>query len=73
MLGIDEPCGEERSIINLFFPEYFLVAMPNGLMRWMGNGGESNGPIINPCLTSFSSRVETIAGSAKADWRLLHW
>lgn len=31
MLGMSEPCGEDRSMINLFFPEYFRVAM--GLIR----------------------------------------
>ncbi len=39
MLGTWLPCGAERSIIILFFPEYFLVAMPSGLMRKVGKGG----------------------------------
>ena len=28
MLGTVEPWGNERSMISLFFPKYFLVAMP---------------------------------------------
>lgn len=39
MLGVWEPWGEDRSIINHFFPEYLLVAIPMGLMRITGNGG----------------------------------
>ncbi len=35
-----------------------------------GKGGLSNGPIINPSLTSSAKRVSTVWGSMKADWRL---
>lgn len=37
-----------RQVDDLFFPEYFLVAMPMGLMRKGENGGSLNGPIMNP-------------------------
>ena len=48
MLGTEEPWGDERSMTSRFLPEYFRVAMPTGLMRDDGNGGEEKGPIINP-------------------------
>ena len=67
ILGIDEPWGEERSIMSRFLPEYLRVATPMGLMRQEGKGGESNGPIINPLVTSFWRSVVTVSGSAKAD------
>lgn len=71
MLGMCVPWGEERSIINLFFPEYFLVAMPMGLpMRNGENGGSLNGPIMNPSWTSLAINVSTVSGSERADWRL---
>ena len=71
MLGTDEPCGEERSMISRFFPEYFLVATPMGLIRKEGKGGEEKGPIMNLFLTSFWRRVVTVSGSVVAERRLL--
>ena len=44
--------GADRSKINRFFPEYFLVAMPMGLVRNREKGGEMNGPIKYPLLSS---------------------
>ena len=50
MEGMDEPCGADRSMISLFFPEYFLVATPMGLMRWEGKGGGIEGTYHKPLL-----------------------
>ncbi len=43
-------------MIKHFFPEYFLVAMPIGLIRKLGKDGRSDGPIMKPSLTSFASK-----------------
>ncbi len=51
-----------------FFPVNFMVAMPVGFMRQMG---ESNGPIVNLESTSFARTVSTMFGSDKADCKLL--
>lgn len=50
-----------------FLPEYFLVAMPSGLMQKKGKGGLGKGPIMKPSLTSLA----TVSGSLRADWRFL--
>ena len=71
MLGIEEPWGEDRSMIRRFLPEYLRVATPTGLMRNLVNGGEGNGPIMKPCWTSLVIRVSIVSGSVRADWRLL--
>lgn len=70
ILGMCVPWGEDRSMINLFFPEYFLVAIPMGLMRKGENGGSLNGPIMKPSWTSLAINVSTTSGSERADWRL---
>lgn len=67
ILGMCELCGEDRFIVSLFFPKYFHVATPVGLMWNTGKGGLSNGPIINPSLTSLSNRVCTLRGYVRAD------
>ena len=58
-------------MIKRFFPEYFLVAIPIGLMRVVEKGYLSNGPIMNPFVISSSSKVSTTSGSFKADCRFL--
>ena len=58
-------------MMRRFLPEYLRVAMPTGLIRNVGKGGEVNGPIMNPCRTSLSIKVSTVSGSVRADWRLL--
>lgn len=67
MLGICVALGEETLMINLFFPEYFLVAVPIGLILNGEYGGFLNGPIINPSLTSFAINASTVSGSERAD------
>ncbi len=66
MLGMGVPWEEERSIINLFFPEYFLGAMPMVLIVNGENGGSLNGLIINPSWTSFAINALTGSGSMRA-------
>lgn len=61
----------DKSIIRCFFPEYFLVVTPNGLILNMEKGGLSNGPIMYPFSTSLASKLSTTFGSWKADCRLL--
>ena len=73
ILGVEVPWGEERSMMIRFFPEYFLVAMPMGLIRKVGNGGVVKGPIMKPLANSLASRVVTVSGSVMADWRLRQW
>ena len=63
MLGMVLPWGAERSMMRRFFPEYFLVAMPMGLIRNLGNGGWSNGPIMKPSSSSLAMRLLTDCGS----------
>ena len=46
ILGTGELWGDERSMMSLFFPEYFLVATPIGLILNGLNGGLENGPIV---------------------------
>ena len=53
MLETGELRGEERSMISLFFREYFLVSMPIGLILNGLNSGLENGPIMNLSLISF--------------------
>ena len=72
MLGTVDPWGDERSRISLFFPEYFLVAMPIGLILYVGKGGLENGPIMKDSLTSLSRSLSTMSGSAMADCKLWH-
>lgn len=57
MLGTGELWGDERSMMSLFFPEYFLVAMPIGLILNGLNGGMENGPIMNLSLISWSKSL----------------
>ena len=47
MLGTGELWGDERSMMSLFFPEYFLVVVPIGLILNGLNGRLGNGPIMN--------------------------
>jgi len=61
-----------RSIISLFLPEYFLVAISMGLILTMGKGGLVSGPIINEFLTSWAKSLAIMSGSAVADCRFLH-
>lgn len=68
MLGTKHLWGAVRSIIMRFFPVNFMVAMPIGFMRRMG---ESNGPIINLESTSFARTESMMSGSDKADCKLL--
>ncbi len=70
MLRMWEPCGEDRSVISLFFPEHFRVVIPIGLMQNTGIGGLLNWTVINSSLTSWANRVSTVWGSVRADWRL---
>ena len=49
--------GVERSMISLFFPEYFLVTMPIGLILNVGKGGLEKGPIMNDSLISLYVRL----------------
>ena len=72
ILGMVEPWGDERSMISLFFPEYFLVAMPLGLILNVGKGGLENGPIMKDSLTSLSWRLLTISDLVMADCKLWH-
>ena len=65
ILGTVEPWREERSMISLFLPEYFLVAMPMGLILNKGKGGLEKGPIMNLVRSE-----STESGSDVADWRL---
>lgn len=51
-------CGEDISNINHVFPEY---------LGEREKGGDVNGPITYLLLISFSSKRETMSGSAKAD------
>ena len=51
MLGMCEPCGEDRYIIC-----YFQVAMPIRLMWNTGKRGLLNWPIINTSLASLANR-----------------
>ena len=75
MLGTGELWGDERSMMSLFFPEYFLVAMPIGLILNGLNGGLRNGPIMNLSLISWSKRggerdrrkVRVLAGGFTGD------
>lgn len=54
MLGMMEPWGDDRSMISLVFPEYFLIAVPIGLTLNVGKGGREKGHIMNASLTSIS-------------------
>lgn len=36
--------GTDKSKIDLFFKDYFLVAMPTGLVQIAENGGKLKGP-----------------------------
>lgn len=57
-------------MINLFFNQYFLVAMAMGLILNGEKGDSLNGPIMNPSWTSFAINVSTVSGSEGADLRL---
>ena len=54
---------------------FFARVFAGGYAYWAdtecGEGGEVNGPIMNPCRTSLSIKVSTVSGSVRADWRLL--
>ncbi len=67
MLGNEELCGDERSIMWCFLPENFLVATPMGLML---KGGTGKGPIMKFASISFLIRISTVSGWVRADWRL---
>lgn len=58
-------------MMSLFLPEYFLVAMPMGLIQSIWKGGLENGLIMKPSLSSLRSNVSTVSGSVNADCRLL--
>ena len=62
MLGIVLPWGAERSMMMRFLPEYFLVAIPRGLMRKLGNGGWMNDPIMKPSLTCGRLKIFYLEG-----------
>ena len=68
MLETVEPWGDETSMISLFFPEYFLVTVPIGLILNVGKGGLENGPIMNDPLTSLSRSLSTMLGSVIVAW-----
>lgn len=70
MLGTVEACGEGKSMMSLFFPEYFLVAMPIGLILNVGKGGVGKGPIMKASLTSVSRNLSTVPDSKMVDCRL---
>lgn len=55
---------------SLFFPEYFLVAMPIGLTLNVEKNGLEKGLIINASLTSLSTSLSTVSGSEMADCKL---
>lgn len=72
MLGTGELWGDERSMMTLFFPEYFLVAMPIGLILNGLNGGLGNVLIMNLSLIFWSKSLSTMSGWEVADCRLWH-
>lgn len=57
-------------MINLFFLEYFLVALPMGFILNVGKRGLERGPIINLSRISLARRESTDSGSDVADCRL---
>lgn len=67
------PWDADKSIMTMmsFFPEYFLVALPSGLMRkrWRLRKGSNH-----EFLPNFFSKqtTKTASGSLTADWRFLH-
>lgn len=62
--------GAERAMISLFFPEYFLIGIPIGLILNVDKGGLGKGSIMN--LISLSGSLPTVLGSEMADFRLRH-
>ncbi len=72
MLGISPLLREDKSIIDLFFSEYFLVAIPIGLMQYASNGEVRKGPIKYPLSNSFWIRASTTPGSFKTYNKFTH-
>lgn len=67
MLGKGQERGDS-SKMNLFFPEYFLVAISIGLVQNTGREIDWSGPLTYPLLTSFSNNWTTV--NFTADCRL---
>lgn len=52
--------GKTKPLFSIY---YFNVAIPVGLIRKTGMGGLSNGPIMNPSLTSLANRMLMVSVS----------
>ena len=63
MLGTVELWGDKRSMMSLFFPDYFLIATPIELILKNGKGGLEKGLITNASSTSFCRSLSTVSGS----------
>ena len=70
-IGAVECCGvlwgAERSMTMRCFPEYFLVAIPRGLMWKLENRERADGRVMKPSCTFLARGRSTDSGSVMAD------